>query len=79
MKDLDQLQNTKRGKRLSKKFAPFFDDASFFDDSIEEILPESPTEKLSRIAKEIQNVKDPKVLYFKKSRLFNFIITDRFN
>ena len=61
LKDLDQLQNTKRGKRLSKKFSPFFDDASFFDDSIEEILPESPTEKLSRIAKEIQNVKDPKV------------------
>ena len=51
-KDLDQLQNTKRGKRISKKF---------FDDSIEKMVNENPAQKLSRIAKEIQNVKDPKV------------------
>ena len=54
-KDFDQLQNTKRGKRFAKKFAPGL------DDSIEKMINESPAEKLSRIAKEIQNVRDPKV------------------
>tara|TARA_R100000234_G_C4995985_1_gene177958 strand:+ start:447 stop:2009 length:1563 start_codon:yes stop_codon:yes gene_type:complete len=55
MKDFQKLQQTKRGRRLTKKFV------TGFDDSIEKMINESPAQKLSRIAKEIQNVKDPKV------------------
>ena len=53
LKDFEQLENTKRGRRISKKYA------TGFDKSIPEMINENPAQKLRRIAQEIQNETDP--------------------